>query len=173
MRLATILAMALTLGCPVPCQARDADLWDYWEVGPEAGIRSSKTWQAGLALRTIQGGGGGFVWGTVGMGLDASYAVIDDRERQIRILPMVDLCIDSPYLQLGAGPALDLGTIGHSGVDLMLGVGIRFYLGKAFIGPALSIGFRLDGTVTPSIQQAVPSFFIQVLQGAHGFQEKR
>jgi hypothetical protein len=135
------------LSVVAPAHARSLDLLESYSVAAYGGYEDRQSFSAGLQLMTLDGpGDSGYLMGHWGFGFDVGYAKIDG-ESHMRILPMAELLFFIGYLQAGVGPDFAVEGDPLPGVDFMLGIGGRMFLGDEYQSPSISIGARLDWLV--------------------------
>ncbi|MFH1530564.1 MAG: hypothetical protein ABIK09_07505 [Pseudomonadota bacterium] len=156
-----VLTGALLL--PGVGRGRSLDFFESYSLGVYGGLENTSFYYAGLQAMTLEGPGDSALFGGhLGLGLDVGYARMGNAAHHIRIQPMAELlllCL--VYAQAGAGAFVDVEDPALSGLDLMLGVGLRMFLGDEYQSPSISLGGRFDWAVAGRTE-FVPSAFAQL-----------
>ncbi len=117
----------------------------------------------GFQALTLEGpGDSALLGGHLGLGLDVGYARMAKRAHQIQIQPMAELLLLCfIYVHAGVGAFVDAEDPGASGLDLMLGLGLRVFFGDEYQSSSLSLGGRFDWAIAGQTE-FVPTAFAQL-----------
>ena len=128
---------------------RSLDFFESYSLGVYGGLENTTFYHAGFQALTLGGpGDSALLGGHLGLGLDLGYARMGPDAHHVRIQPMVELlllCL--VYVQAGVGAFVDVEDPAASGLDVALGVGLRFFLGDEYQAPSLSLGGRFDWAI--------------------------
>ena len=155
-----LIGLVLTPGL---CSGRSLDFFESYSFGAYGGLENPSFWDVGLQVLTLGGpGDSSLLGGHLGLGLDAGYARMGTEAHHLRILPMAELLmLCFVYVQAGVGTFIDVEDTAASGLDLMLGVGLRLFFGDEYQSPSLSLGGRFDWAIAGRTE-FVPSAFGEV-----------
>ena len=155
--------LAALLLTPSNSQGRSLDFFESYSFGAYGGLENTSFYFAGLQALTLGGpGDSSLLGGHLGLGLDLGYARMGSGAHHFRIQPMAELLLLCFfYIHAGAGAFVDVEDPASSGLDLMLGVGLRLFMGDEYQSPSLSLGGRFDWAIAGQ-SEFVPAAFGQL-----------